>query len=136
MKKVVIDRARWWNGRYAKHTETFGVSHMLNFEGLMCCLGFAVNQVKKLSLEELQGEPSPEDVYRNRYDLRRKKSDIFCVAGVDEFADTDFSHAAMVVNDSAWLPDSDRERVLRVLFKSADLNLVFEGEYPPVDSGK
>ena len=131
-KKVVIDRATWMTGRYDK-SDSAGPTYLLNGKGMMCCLGFALNQVCGVPKMDLRSKAMPRHLTVEK-DLEPFASTFSCNSwgeGRQRIrCDSDLTSAASTINDDADLTDAEREAKLVKLFAKDDIELSFTGRYP------
>ena len=131
MKKLIIDRGSWVNGRYAQDknlTTKVGPSRLVNSNGYKCCLGFYCEQAG-VPTSQLVGIGSPANLmldYRTAW--FRKLTTPMPEGG-------SFYNHAMLLNDSSSITDEERERRLIGIFSQMlDMEVIFVGDYPVFES--
>jgi len=115
-RKVKISRKTWLRGSMD--------SYMVNTIGQMCCLGFAANQISRISKKRMRLKSGPEDVYQTRSFLTFLGQSYYGDDGV-VVLDNTFANQAMVINDNCQISDKVREYQLKRLFKKNDIELTF-----------
>lgn len=115
MKKFTIDRSKWARGSLN--------GCLLEDTGQMCSLGFALNQICKISKTELLFQSTPKDVLVS-------KNTIFTFLDtfssyIPEVKDKPFVDTIIEINDSNSLTDKQREKMLTRLFKKQNIKVTF-----------
>lgn len=125
VKTLRVDRAIWYRGRGGAG------SALLTPEGEQCCLGFfarALGYKKK----EIDGFSSPEGMPIGLgwptpnlfpYSVLHMTSDYYK-------ANSEWTTAAIRINDNPLIYERERERALRAHFKKIGIKLVFHGRTP------
>lgn len=103
MKKFTVRRKKWARGRKN------GDPALRNDQECMCCLGFALNQISRIPMDDLNGGFMPQDTARHCF-LTNKDDD-------GEITDNALAEKASVINDSVKISDSTREKKLKKLFR-------------------
>ena len=114
-KKVKVSRKKWLRGG----TD----SYLVNSDGCMCCLGFAANQISRITKEDMNMAVTPEEVYQKESFLTEPRSTN--AWGGKSIRDNRFAHRAMIINDNPTISDKMRESRLKRLFKSNGVELTF-----------
>lgn len=128
-KTVVIDRARWLTGRYDRNSSV-GPTYLLNSKGMMCCLGFALNQVCGVPKKDLRSKPMP------RHLIVERNLEPFAWTSKRDWeqqyarCDSTLTWDASSINDDDSFTDAEREEKLIKLFAKEDIELSFTGRYP------
>lgn len=107
MKKFTVRRSKWYRGDSG--------ALLLTNNGQMCCLGFAVNQICRVTKKDLLNEARPSNVL---------------------FRDTPFTHSegqdrlfiekVIDINDCEDISDSVREKRLTKIFKENGIKVTFK----------
>jgi hypothetical protein len=131
MKKVKINRATWACGKRLSKGENRDEANLLfnpTTKG-MCCLGFATNQLCKLSEDDLDGKAFPRYFtwYREYNISPQKLCDMFGIANFDILRE--FEGEAVRINDDSKLSTARREKQILKLFKKYNIDVEFYGEY-------
>ena len=128
MRKVRINRAKWRCGGFLGHGSKSGSSDIfdpsstyLNDGEFRCCLGFAANQLGRVSYKDMLYLYSPAAL--------SKKIEPFSENDGSFLNNTKFAHQCMIVNDDASISNKMREYKLKRKFKSQDIDLQFYGKY-------
>ena len=115
MKKLKIDRRKWTRGKHDNHINP-GIFHIASFPddkatylhcgktGNMCCLGFYLEQVRKIAKNKFTNAEEPSDV--------------------DGVAFQTWYNDAIYINDRN-IPESDREAMLISLFAKQGIDVEF-----------
>jgi len=114
MKKFTVRRSKWRRGGI-RYNNDKGETFLLNKKGYMCCLGFATNQICRVTKKNLLEEASPSCVLEN-------KSTFTNEYGVNN----DLTRRAMRINDASNISDKLREERLTALFKNYDIKVTFK----------
>ena len=109
MKKFTVRRSKWLRGE--------GQGCLLDHSGNMCCLGFAVNQISRVTKKRLLYAEMPSCV------LKTTKETTFTTNGV---FDKDFVKKAARLNDNIIISDSVREKSLTKIFKENGIEVTFK----------
>lgn len=125
MLNCKIDRTKWARGGNPK----YGPSRMLNAEGCKCCLGHLASQVYSIPDDELKecGEPN-ECIHKDTVMTEMVTEVIDDEDGPYKktmSTDTNFTCAAIEINDDTKIEDSVRESKLTNLFKENGIKLEF-----------
>jgi len=113
-RKVTISRAKWLRGSMEPY--------MVDNKGCMCCLGFAANQISRITKRVMIGAGEPCDVYKKRSFLTIDGLDAWGSARVQN---NQFADQAMDINDNAGLSEKMREYKLKRLFSKNGIELEF-----------
>lgn len=136
---LTIERARWACANFNFHSvsdefyanENHGTSELLNDNGAMCCLGFAMiaagiepmrieNCGTPEGISQFALEAAPHDEFLKLFVRLQSVTD-----GVESWADTELSHDAVNLNDRQDMTLNERETALIKLFAKYDVELVF-----------
>jgi len=111
IKAFSIDRKLWGKGA------------LLNDDGTMCCLGH-LGRACGIGNKELK------DAFSSGYEewTNRGYPFEFCA---DERNPRVATELAIMINDSDLMARPEKERRLKVLFRSRGIRLTFRGKYPP-----
>jgi hypothetical protein len=125
MRQLVIDRSKWRTGGNILDTQ-FGVTQLLNDNGMMCCLGFYCLQIGNKTENEISeiGLPESLDSCEGIEELIEPVSDI------RDFKNNDFTEIAIYINDSEELSNEFREIQIHQHFKKINVDVKFVNEYP------
>ncbi len=142
MKVVTIDRAKWVNGTVLR--ESYDDSALKTKEGLMCCLGFGVNQACNIPQTKLVGVSSPESFDDGdegspltKYLPRLEKAGFINIntqevgEGQEPYSyvtDSDVVKRLIKANDDPTLRPSVRERRVVAGFRQLGLRVRFIGK--------
>lgn len=107
-KTVTVRRSEWARGGRN------GDARLLNTNGCMCCLGFAICQITKIKKSDIDGEKMPEEVFNRKSFLTE-----------EDGCNNSFAEEASFINDTKDLLEKHREKKLKDLFKKNDINLKF-----------
>lgn len=107
MKKFTVRRSKWLRG--TDH------GRLLDEEGKMCCLGFGVNQICRVTKKDLLDKTRPSNV------LFRNTPFTHC-----EGEDRVFIEKVIDINDSEVISDSVREKRLTKIFKENGIKVTFK----------
>lgn len=139
MKKLTIERAKWANPSLAH-----GNSCLINHEGAMCCLGFAILACG-VPAADLRGAGTPEDIESIQHDPMSDETgvDLFLnwvpdyayeddeAAGIQwkqyVSTNTELTRRAIEINDSCTMTLAEREEALASWFAEYGVELVFAG---------
>jgi hypothetical protein len=110
MKTIKIKRSKWLRGNR--------ISMLRNHTGEMCCLGFAIKQISKVSNSKITLKYGPSGVFT-------KKSFLTCTTHGD-VSNNNLASKAIKINDNPVITDSEREEKLKDLFQENGYNIVFE----------
>lgn len=113
MKKFTVRRSKWLRGK--------GDGYLLNDEGKMCCLGFAVNQICKVPKKKLLDTFRPCDVLEST-----KETTFTTISYENVIIDKHFVEEAIEVNDDSTISDSGREELLTEIFKENGIKVTFK----------
>lgn len=145
---VVVDRATWMRGGLkfiTKEGKELALAEGESVEdeaceadglmregasGMMCCLGFAANQLAGVGMRTMTGAGMPGDLAVAPDSRLHKK--LLAVDLVDEGGDnTNFSAAAATLNDNTHNQDvKNKEYELKKLFAANNIKLTFTGKSP------
>jgi len=141
MTTLTIQRDKWARGK------NNGLSALLNDDGNMCCMGFAAIQITGLTPDQIRGFGQFEELPPELYEFLIENGTPFCEPYDSEedydptIADTQFHNRAVEINDFAIghsainyggsrttfvENEEDRERQIVELFKTVDIDVVFE----------
>ena len=109
MKKFTVKRSKWLRGT--------GNGKLLNLQGKMCCLGFAVNQICRIPKKKLLREWSPLDVVKDTL-----RDGVFTKDDNNKY----FVEQAIKANDNGAISDKAREARLTKIFKKAGIKVIFK----------
>ena len=123
MKKVRIDRATWRRGDDTASGH-YGPTFLLNREGMMCCLGFDCMQNGGTTRSDIIGATGPFRTGKRIEGLSEWNDEMSCVIV------TNFSNAAMEINDSNEITEEERESLLIDLAAKHGREYEFYGETP------
>ena len=113
MKTVTVRRSTWVRGSIG------GQSLLLNHDGNMCCLGFAICQVSRhIRLCGLKGVGDPQKVFARASFLTQRNE-------YGEVLNNKFSNKAIEINDSNEISEKQREARLKRLFRANGIKLTF-----------
>lgn len=119
---LIIDRSKWRTGEGSFSETGKGDTLLLNKQGFMCCLGFRCNQMG-IPKKDLLNKGMPEDL-ADLYNIPN------LIEGDDEFwADTEFTNAAIRLNDSRMLKPKEREKAIKEHFATIGVTVQFKGRY-------
>lgn len=113
MKKFTVRRSKWRRGG-PKHVDK-GITSLLNRQGYMCCLGFAINQICKIPKKDLLEEAFPSHVFENKSTFTD-----------EDGCNNDLAKRAIDINDYSKISDKIREERLTALFKKHDIKVTFK----------
>ena len=125
--EFTIDRSKWrCGGVHNKNSRGKGGTSLLNEEGFMCCLGQTCRQVG-IEKEDLLKKNEPRQIDTK---LHTKNLGIFVESRglFSTFMDTELSKSAMIINDTSFLNQKERESKLRELFKRHGHKIKFVGK--------
>lgn len=114
-RKFKIDRQRWARGGQE-------ATKLCDIDGKMCCLGFAANQISRLTKNELLNHEVPEEVYSKASFLTRLVESPW---GDLQTKDNELAENAIGINDNMYLTESEREKLLIELFDEHDIDVTF-----------
>lgn len=121
MDKLVIDRKKWYRGKGS--TE----SRLLREDGQMCCLGFDMLR-RGFTEDQILDAGTPEEVdgLEGEIDglvfLQESDDD-----GTNYYSPTETNEELVTVNDDEGVDEADRERAIKNLFASIDVEVEFVG---------
>lgn len=118
MKEFTVKRSKW--ARKDDEIESMGNSALLNYEGNMCCLGFAC---KEMGVQEniLNGAACPDEVG----ELLPKGNPLTIELGGGVCNPSSLSSNAISINDNPGLPSPEKEKQLTKLFKREGIKINF-----------
>jgi hypothetical protein len=109
MKQIIIDRARW------------GTSWLRRPDnGKQCCLGFAC-EAYGIPVDKMVGVPLPCNL-----DLPLQEKLPKWLADYESHSDNE---KASTINDNPKISWSEKEKLLKAIFKKHRINLVFKGKF-------
>ena len=114
MKKFTVRRSEWRRGG-TRYDNSKGATFLLNEVGYMCCLGFATNQICRITKKDLLEMDTPSCVlpYKSTF--------------TDEHGDNnDLTNRAISINDASNISDKVREERLTALFKKHGIKVTFK----------
>lgn len=134
MQQLIIDRSKWRTGGTvldAEDLKKYGPTHLLNEEGMMCCLGFYCKQIENVPEEKLLGVALPEevDILNSTSILVRKKDEISNDGRGDRYINTVFTNIAVRINDDDDLSSEVREDDIAEHFKTVGVQVSFINKY-------
>lgn len=96
---------------------------MCDANGKMCCLGFAANQISRISKNAMYMNYEPSQIYE-------KKSFLVDFISTEdlhhsEIVNNHFTNKAIAINDDIGITDSEREDRLTKLFAKNGIKLEF-----------
>lgn len=121
---IVIDREKW-----ARKTEGLdkGPSRLLNDQGNMCCLGFAMKQCG-CSNKKLLGISKPDQVinsYRRKTIANNPLVAALTLAVGPGYRNSVLTGRLVAINDNQHTTDAEKELVITRLFKEDGFNVEF-----------
>ena len=112
MKRFTVRRSTWVRGGEG------GDAQLLNGQGNMCCLGFAICQISKcIPIKQLKGAGYPDEVF--------KRESFLTVMDDGDVADNALTTKAASINDDTSISDTVRERRLTKLFRQHNIIVKF-----------
>lgn len=136
MKKLVINRKEWLNGKYLKATEVSGAMVNLNVNRY-CCMGLALRDLFGVKKEQMAHCSYPAQV-----DVGMDKMDEIITAGFatrpyqDRPRNTELTNDIADINDKYLIDEDVREEELKDRFKSIGIELEFIGELFPNENNE
>lgn len=118
-----VNRATWRCGDYGINQKGLGVTKLRNQLGYQCCLGFACIAIGFDELD-IEGYNTPfgfGEITNNNRDLS------YLVT--EQQLNSDFTNAAMDINDDDLINDKEREQRLIALGRMHNIEINFIGEY-------
>lgn len=130
LNRLVVNRNRWRTGEgEGDYATGLGDTQLLNYDGYMCCLGFACLQAG-VPKQEVLDKSSPGDV------IDGKAEDKVIIPKFSKNSknngntlDTALSNAAIRINDDTFSTPEEKEKKLKSLFGKHGIDLVFTGNY-------
>lgn len=120
---LIIDRSKWRTGEGGLNETGKGDTMLLNKQGFMCCLGFRCNQMG-IPKKHLLNKGMPEEL-ADLYNIPN------LIEGDDEdgWIDTEFTNAAIRLNDNGYITSKARENAIKEHFAKIGVTVQFKGKY-------
>ena len=133
MDTLVIDRAKWLTGRSNR------ISHLLDDDGMMCCLGFYCQSEYRGIMLDMDYPSSIANYVKAKReggdysDAISKRLQVLIMPDIDnelEWDDNVVVDSLIHINDDPGITDGQREWGVRWRFAMLGVNVNFEGDYP------